>query len=667
MRKTRYRYLGCILTFALLFAMLPVMPAGAIDSGELRQMFDRLDTVNNGNWHKDANNDESALAWGESYVLDSYVTMYEATGDTYYLDKFVTHGKSVLAQRDTSRGVTDYRGLSLPAWRNGKYTLNGEYAIFAVHTGMIVYPMARFAALVAENPSLNKYREDMELFLQAAKDAVAVHRDEWVDNGDTGYYKFPDDMPYKQAGMGLPFNQYLAMARAELMIYRATGEAQYLERARKMLQHFKNSLAVDQDTGGYIWRYSAFYSSSYEDTGHAKTDVDAAFQGYSAGVVFNAEDMVRFTNNAARKIIRPDGNIAGNILGEGTIQYPWLIGFWSAFGQFAPVITDTAYKVLSEMSYGGPSGLLAVAMLNKACSQPGYRGGEGQNPPPVDNPPPSGEMVKNGDFSQGQTGWSGPDVVVKTESNGNKYGSAKYGWNFYQYVPVEPGAKYVLSASTRRGSAASEARIAYFFYDAAGRQLASGDVLYKHKGTGWEQIPARTVTAPAGAARILIKLLVNGGSGTHDFDNISMKPLDNPPPSGEMVKNGDFSQGQTGWSGPDVVVKTESNGNKYGSAKYGWNFYQYVPVEPGAKYVLSASTRRGSAASEARIAYFFYDAAGRQLASGDVLYKHKGTGWEQIPARTVTAPAGAARILIKLLVNGGSGTHDFDNISMKKA
>jgi len=522
-RKRWFLYPGLILIFCLVAAFVPVIPAGAVDSNELLQMFTRLDTVNSGNWFKDANNDNGQLAWGESYVMDAYLTMYEATGDTYYLDKFVAHGKGVLAQRDISRGVKDYRGLSLPAWRNGSYTLNGEYAIFAVHTGMIAYPMAKFAALVTNTPSLQKYWNDRTLFLQAAKDAVAVHKDEWVDEGDTGYYKFRDDMPYKQAGLILPFNQYLAMARAELMIYRATGETQYQDRAKKMLQHFKNNLTVDQSTNSYNWRYS-LYNTSYEDIGHANIDIDAAFQGYAAGLVFNTTDMVRFANTGAKKVVKPDGSIADNIIGGGTTQYPWFIGMWSAYGQFAPVITDTAYKKLSATSSGGATGLLAAAMLNKANAQPGYRVGEIQPAPPVDNPP-SGELIKNGDFSQDKAEWTGADVVIKTEVNGNKYGNAKYGWLFYQYVPVEPGAKYILSGKSRKGNAVTEARIAYFFYNAAGKQLSSGNILYKHKGTGWEQIPAQTVAVPAGAVKIQIKLLVNGGSGTHDFDDLSMKKV----------------------------------------------------------------------------------------------------------------------------------------------
>ncbi|RJQ29718.1 MAG: hypothetical protein C4589_04475 [Peptococcaceae bacterium] len=521
LRKWISVFVTCLLFFAF------VLPVQAADPAGLRQKFDSLDTVNGGNWFKDANNDQATLAWGESYVMDAYVTMYDATGDTRYLDKLVTHANAVLAQRDSVRGVTDYRGLSLPAWRNGRYTKDGEYYIFAVHTGMITYPLARFAQIVAADPSLQNYQAAAATFLQAAKDAVAVHDDEWVDRGDTGYYQFRAGAPYKQAGLGLPFNQYLALARTELVLYQVTGDARYLDRVQKMFRHFKSYLVTDPAIDGYKWQYSAFYRSSVEDIGHAAIDVNAAFLAYRAGIVFTGEDMQKFANTGAKKLILPDGKIANNITGEGTTPYEWLFGMWVPYAQFASTIFDTAYQKITAMAAGGGSGLLAAAMLNKANADPSYGAGKpvseqpapGGDPGSVQKP---GELIVNGDFSRDKTGWGGRDVVVKTESNGNKYGAAKYGWAFYQYVPVEPGTQYILTAGTRKGTAASRARIAYFYYNEEGKQLASKSIYYSFKGNGWEHIPASVLTAPAGASKVLIKLLVDGGSGTHDFDNVSL-------------------------------------------------------------------------------------------------------------------------------------------------
>jgi len=88
-----------------------------------RALFDKLDkSINNGDGYKTGLG--GILAWGESYIMLSYVQMYRATGDTYYLDKLVDHAEHVLAQRDDRRGFRDYSDRSRPAWSVGdKYTV----------------------------------------------------------------------------------------------------------------------------------------------------------------------------------------------------------------------------------------------------------------------------------------------------------------------------------------------------------------------------------------------------------------------------------------------------------------------------------------------------------------------------------------------------------------
>lgn len=63
------------------------------------------------------NETRGALAWGQSYVLRSYLSMYQAFGDTRYLDLLCRNTDAILQTRDSERGVTDWRGKSLPAWR----------------------------------------------------------------------------------------------------------------------------------------------------------------------------------------------------------------------------------------------------------------------------------------------------------------------------------------------------------------------------------------------------------------------------------------------------------------------------------------------------------------------------------------------------------------------
>lgn len=58
-----------------------------------------------------------SLAWGQSYILRSYIAMYQAFGDQRYLDLLCRNVDAILDIRDSVRGVTDWRGESLPVWR----------------------------------------------------------------------------------------------------------------------------------------------------------------------------------------------------------------------------------------------------------------------------------------------------------------------------------------------------------------------------------------------------------------------------------------------------------------------------------------------------------------------------------------------------------------------
>lgn len=68
--------------------------------------------------------DETAFwTWSQSPVMRTYLMAYRKWGQTQYLDKMVDDADLMLSERDNERGVTDWQGLSLPAWRHaGQYT-----------------------------------------------------------------------------------------------------------------------------------------------------------------------------------------------------------------------------------------------------------------------------------------------------------------------------------------------------------------------------------------------------------------------------------------------------------------------------------------------------------------------------------------------------------------
>ncbi|WP_157248616.1 hypothetical protein [Nonomuraea typhae] len=62
------------------------------------------------------NPDSATLAWGESYIMRSYLDVYQATGDTAWLDKLVTHADTVIANAD------DVDGDGFLGWSTSRYS-----------------------------------------------------------------------------------------------------------------------------------------------------------------------------------------------------------------------------------------------------------------------------------------------------------------------------------------------------------------------------------------------------------------------------------------------------------------------------------------------------------------------------------------------------------------
>jgi len=86
-----------------------------------RDLYDQLEAdfyLNGAAKPSSLNESGGKLAWGQSHVLKSYITMYERFEDPAYLRLLVRNADQIFATRDSVRGVTDYSGRSLPGWRS---------------------------------------------------------------------------------------------------------------------------------------------------------------------------------------------------------------------------------------------------------------------------------------------------------------------------------------------------------------------------------------------------------------------------------------------------------------------------------------------------------------------------------------------------------------------
>ncbi|TDC01969.1 hypothetical protein E1267_30545 [Nonomuraea longispora] len=469
-------------------------------SRETFDLFDRIFHESGGVGQPTDNNEHGGLAWGQSYVLAGFIRMYEAYRDTHYLDRLVTNIDLVLGNRDSERGVADYRGESLPAWRathpytvgvaalkdssgrpvlevrsslsyadlttatvragaaedrftlevrnsrndavatftdlsmdpdspdyavrkildayptptqvtardlreGGEITLPAQGAtplvsqpvIFAVHTGMITYPIASFARIVLGTPKLRadaRYRAKAQEYLEAAKAAAAVHDREWRQSDDGGHLSWVKGTPLAYDGTEMPTNQFLALGLTYAEIAAATGDPAYADRVKRMARTFARELRAN-DKDAYHWPYWPSFGATYrgfsrdddlseftpsgngaqqiEDLSHGAIDAEFAALAFRHKLGFNGADMARFARSYSRNMattdpegvpttfLRVDGT--GGLASSGQyLQAPR----WMAVAQWDQKVFEHAKSIYEARALepGQGSHLAGVAYLN---------------------------------------------------------------------------------------------------------------------------------------------------------------------------------------------------------------------------------------------------------------------------------------------------------------
>ncbi len=342
-------------------------PSAELPISAQRSTFDDADlALNGGDGYKDATNEAALYAWQESYVLQSYALMYRAHRDTYYLDKFVDHAEAVLANRDSERGVADYRGESLPLWRNFQYSVDGAYPLLAAdETGNLLYPLTMFARTVAVTPKLRKpYGIKAAKYVLACVRAVDAHNEIYRDLGDgSATYIFPKGMPYPWDGIEYAQNKNLTMARALLNLWALTGVKAYRQKAIALGRFWQQDLQLLAD-GSPIWTYQARSSWGYrgwteadgisdnspsfsgntriEDIGHAHLPIEFAEVAQAHGVLFSRSDVTAFARTLSRHALgtHTDGSPSVHVRVDGSEetgnqQYELHTGLWIPLAPYA--------------------------------------------------------------------------------------------------------------------------------------------------------------------------------------------------------------------------------------------------------------------------------------------------------------------------------------------
>ena len=341
-------------------------------------------SINSGDGYKTSNNENATLAWGESYIMMSYMAMYRATGDTLYLDRLADHADHVHASRDDVAGVTEFNGKSSACWRCTKYQPNNEPYCYVVHSGMLTYPMADLSALIYETPALwevatydgSTYKEKADLFVARVEEVVAYHDFQWhIGPGvGQGHYVFDPAASFlDHAGDEMPLNQQNAMGRTLVALYLATGKAEYLQKAIGLANRFAAALAL-QGSGAYAWNYwGGGYSAPGEDISHAAINVDFARICGEHGIVFSETDLRRFGNTFFKNVYKDSSTLADNVGGTGSTNggsYKPQCGRWVPLSPYHPSVYAIVRNIYDSYDTATGSGSVVLGFANLALYEP---------------------------------------------------------------------------------------------------------------------------------------------------------------------------------------------------------------------------------------------------------------------------------------------------------
>lgn len=288
------------------------------------------------------------IAWGQAYQLAALVEMFDVTRDAKYAQLIVKLSDWMADARDDRHGFRDeVRDRVLPAWSSTGYSKGKRY-VWAVHTGMIVAPMARFAAIVRREPTLtNQWGADASRLLKVAEEAVAAHTDEYRDGPrpDEGHVY----CPYLKKH--LPLNMQNALARAWLAIDDATQTPKHRERLTRLAQFLKNRLRP-MDDGAYVWAYWPALegvTESFEDISHAAINVDFMVRCFEHGLVFLPADMARLEKTLLVRVLVADDQISNTVGGgEKSNTYRSAVLRWGRLGRHSTTVRDRLAR-LSEL------------------------------------------------------------------------------------------------------------------------------------------------------------------------------------------------------------------------------------------------------------------------------------------------------------------------------
>lgn len=313
-RKTGFRVKRIVLLIT--FAVVGIVVAGlALYSNWYRQHGDVLGQSSSiqrstyDNWYKQygtrrmGSSNADILGWHEGPIINSLLSMYQATNDTKYLDDAKKHIDADLATAKYNPTLKYY------GWETTKYSAGGKSYPYFVLDGFLLHGIARYVRVVKSYKVTSHVASADSYLNRLERDFVGQWEHTWREfSGNRGVYTVPSgwqgwnpdttNFPY---GSSMPHNMYLIYGSFLHELYKVTDKPQYKDKVVKMANAFRTSLRTNGNR--YEWNYMEIVLPSdppgrfikLEDASHGNLDIDFAIDLYQSGLVFKEDDIKKFT------------------------------------------------------------------------------------------------------------------------------------------------------------------------------------------------------------------------------------------------------------------------------------------------------------------------------------------------------------------------------------
>jgi len=469
--------------------------------------------------------DAGTLGWAESYMLRSYVTMYEVTKNTAWLDKLVTHADAIIGNA-TDKGADGYLD-----WATTSYGDGGSYP-YLVFDGLISLPIAQFIRLVNQNSTtLSAYSSKATTYKNFIETEIVpkwVSSSSYVGNcwvqlsTSTGYFKEPatfNSLP-DAVFNPLPYNMMAPYAEMLWTMYDVNGNTGYRDKANQIVQYYKNGLTVNGT--GYKWWYCNIASPHIEDTSHGNLDVEMAIESFNRGGTISGTFIQGLSNTLTSNMWNQSTSapkVKDKVDGTGTTyNQTLLLTGWVRMTQFNAVawtIAAEQFRTIAPSSFNHAFTMAQIIAWDPVKVQ--NQGFEYKFFSDLTLPArwtrlgsPSGSIVR---YTSDK--YSGEACAAITSTTGDGIWQGLY----QDWKQWEPNTTYVVSLNVKT-SGTSGARI--FMYN-----TTTGTVLgtvNDYASPSWSTQTFTFTTPAAGPAlRIYLENRDLSIAGTAYFDNVVIK------------------------------------------------------------------------------------------------------------------------------------------------